>query len=145
MFEKRHHPLLPLADFIRRLGWYFAVAVAFVIASLAIGMAGYRYFEGQSWPDAFLNSAMLLGAMGPVGSPTTTGGKIFAGCYALYCGLGAIFVLALLATPIAHRLLHVFHADPDDAARDGGDPSRDPRDPRQATRSLESNRIIESS
>jgi len=29
-------------------------------------MAGYRLYENMSWPDAFLNAAMLLGGMGPV-------------------------------------------------------------------------------
>ena len=117
MFEPQSHPVLTRGAFLWRLAKYCAAALAFVAFSLAAGMAGYRYFEHQSWVDAFLNAAMLLGAMGPVGSPTTDAGKIFAGCYALYCGLGAIFVLALLATPIAHRLLHMFHADPDEDER----------------------------
>ncbi len=75
-------------------------------------MIGYRVLEGQTWVDAFLNAAMLLGAMGPASSPQTTAGKIFAGCYALYCGLVFLFIAGLLFTPIAHRLLHMFHADP---------------------------------
>jgi hypothetical protein len=53
--------------------------------------------------------------MGPLSEPKTDAGKIFAGCYALYCGLVFIFIAGLLVTPIAHRLLHVFHADPDDS------------------------------
>ncbi len=36
-----------------------------VVGSLLIGMAGYEYFEGLAWRDAFLNAAMLLGGMGP--------------------------------------------------------------------------------
>ena len=50
-------------------------------------MAGYAYFENLSWRDAFLNSAMLMGGMGPVDAPHTDGGKVFAGLYALYAGL----------------------------------------------------------
>ena len=97
-----------------RLARYAAAAFLFAVASLLAGMLGYRYFEGQSWPEAFLNASMLLAAMGPVGEPKTEAGKIFAGCYALYCGLAFLFIAGLLVTPIAHRLLHLFHTDPDD-------------------------------
>ena len=54
-----------------------------MLASLLVGMAGYRYYERLPWLDAFLNAAMLLGGMGPVEDPQTAGGKLFAGLYAL--------------------------------------------------------------
>lgn len=57
-------------------------------------MAGYVYFERLSWLDAFLNAAMLLGGMGPVESPVTHGGKLFAGVDALYAGM-VVLVVAL--------------------------------------------------
>jgi hypothetical protein len=76
---------------------------------VAIGMVGYAYFEHLPWLDAFLNSAMLLGGMGPVDAPRTSGGKLFAGLYALYAGLVFIAAAALMFTPILHRLLHRFH------------------------------------
>ena len=41
-------------------------------------------------------------------------GKIFAGCYAIDCGLVFLFIAGLLVTPVAHRLLHLFHADPNE-------------------------------
>lgn len=66
-------------------------------------------FEGLRWRDAFLNSAMLLGGMGPVDDPVTDGGKLFAGIYALYAGLFFIFLLALMLAPVVHRILHRFH------------------------------------
>jgi hypothetical protein len=50
-------------------------------------MVGYHALEGYSWVDSFLNAAMLMGGMGPVGSLHTDAGKVFAGVYALYCGL----------------------------------------------------------
>ncbi len=61
--------------------------------------------------DAFLNSAMLLGGMGPVNLPQTEGGKLFAGIYALYAGLVFIVTAALVFTPILHRVIHHFHWD----------------------------------
>src|SRR5207302_707682 len=72
-------------------------------ASLGIGIAGYEYFEGLAWRDAFLNSAMLLGGMGPVDAPKTDGGKLFAGLYALFCGLVVIISVSVVLAPVVHR------------------------------------------
>jgi len=74
-------------------------------------MAGYAHFEGLGWRDAFLNAAMLMGGMGPVESPQTEGGKLFAGFYALYAGLVFIVVTGIILAPLIHRLLHRFHWD----------------------------------
>jgi len=67
------------------------------------------YFERMPWRDAFLNSAMLLGGMGPVDSPKSDGGKLFAGCYALYAGLVFLVSVGVVLVPVMHRLLHRFH------------------------------------
>jgi hypothetical protein len=84
--------------------------VAILLAlSLGAGMLGYASFEQLPWMDAFLNSAMLLGGMGPVNPPKTEAGKLFAGLYALYAGLIFIVSAALLFTPIVHRIIHHFH------------------------------------
>ncbi|MEO8498139.1 MAG: hypothetical protein ABI614_23990 [Planctomycetota bacterium] len=112
MLERPHEPLLSIREFRLRFAHYLVAAALLGGLSLAIGMLGYRHFENQSWPDAFLNAAMLLGAMGSASAPQTTGGKIFAGCYALYRGLKFLFIAGLLVTPIPHRFLHIFHADP---------------------------------
>ena len=82
-----------------------------VAGSLGVGMAGYHGFEQLSWLDAFLNAAMLLGGMGPVESPKTEGGKLFAGLYALYCGLVVLVVAGIVLAPVAHRILHRFHLE----------------------------------
>jgi hypothetical protein len=84
-------------------------ASALVAGSLAMGMAGYAHYENLPWRDGFLNSAMLLGGMGPVDPPRTDGGKMFAGLYALYAGLVFIVAAATVAAPVLHRLLHKFH------------------------------------
>lgn len=109
MYESRHQPPLPRPAFLARLARHLALALALLAASLALGMAGYMFFEGLTGVDAFLNSAMLLGGMGPVNAPQTTAGKLFAGFYALYAGLVFIVSAALLFTPLLHRLLHRFH------------------------------------
>jgi hypothetical protein len=89
-----------------------SVALALLGGSLAIGMFGYHQFEQLSWLDAFLNAAMLLGGMGPVETPETSAGKLFAGVYALYAGIVFIATAAVIFTPVAHRILHKFHWDP---------------------------------
>lgn len=109
MYESRTHAPLSRHHFGRRLLLHFLGASVLVLGSLAIGMAGYAYFEYLPWRDAFLNAAMLLGGMGPVESPSTSGGKIFAGLYALYAGLVFLVAAAILVAPVVHRLLHKFH------------------------------------
>ena len=84
-------------------------AASLVAVSLGLGMAGYAYFEHLGWLDAFLNSAMLLGGMGPVNNPQTGGGKLFAGLYALYSGLVFLVTVSVVLAPLLHRALHVFH------------------------------------
>lgn len=114
MYESRKHPLLPRPHFLRRLALHVAGALGLLLASLLIGMAGYGYFEDLGWRDGFLNSAMLLGGMGPVDAPKTDGGKLFAGFYALYAGLVFIVAASLVFIPVLHRLLHTFHLDEKD-------------------------------
>jgi hypothetical protein len=111
VYEHRTQPLLSTREFFVRLSRHGAVAVAVLAFSLFLGMAGYHLFEKLSWLDAFLNSAMLLGGMGPVDPPKTAAGKLFAGGYALYAGLVFITVAAIVGTPLFHRILHRFHAD----------------------------------
>lgn len=109
MYERRATRPIPMRRFVRRLAGHVAVALALVAFSLALGMAGYSSFEHLAWRDAFLNSAMLLGGMGPVDPPRTDGGKVFAGAYALYCGLVFLVAVGIVLAPLLHRLLHRFH------------------------------------
>lgn len=109
MYESRQHRPVSRAHFIRRLARHVALAMGIVGVSLVAGMAGYVWFEGLAWDDAFVNSAMLLGGMGPVNAPQTHAGKIFAGLYALYAGLVFLISAGIVAAPVVHRLLHRFH------------------------------------
>lgn len=111
VYEARHQPPLTRARFARRLLGHSAVVIGLIGLSLALGMSGYILFEHLPWTDAFLNAAMLLGGMGPVHLPQTEGGKLFAGCFALYAGLVFIVIAALLVSPVLHRVLHRFHWD----------------------------------
>jgi len=64
---------------------------------------------------------MILGGMGPYSEPTTNGGKIFAGLYAIYCGLLLIGVTGLILAPVFHRVMHQLHL-PDDGEASGDKP-----------------------
>jgi hypothetical protein len=111
MFESGKEAPLARPLFWRRLFRHAAIALGLIVASLGLGMAGYCGFENLGLLDAFLNSAMLLGGMGPVNAPVTPAGKLFAGVFALYAGLVFIVTAALLFTPLLHRLMHRFHWD----------------------------------
>src|SRR5262245_53001241 len=106
MFEHRAQPLISRQRFITRMARMSGVAAGLIALSLLIGMLGYRYLVDTSWIDAFLNASMLLGGMGPVTTPDTAVGKLFAGLYALYCGLIVVVTAGLLLAPVAHRMLH---------------------------------------
>ncbi len=124
MYEHPAQPLLSTREFFIRLSRHGAIAVGVLAFSLFLGMVGYHLFEKLPWIDAFLNSAMLLGGMGPVDPPKPEAGKLFAGSYALYAGLVFITVAAIVGTPLFHRILHHFHADAVDEK--GGKAKRKP-------------------
>jgi hypothetical protein len=109
MYERHYQRPIPRHHFVRRLILHFLGALALVIFSLFVGMIGYQYYEDLPWRDAFLNSAMLLGGMGPVNFPQTDGGKLFAGFYALYAGLVFLIAAGLIVAPALHRMMHLFH------------------------------------
>jgi hypothetical protein len=111
MYESKTQAPLPHASFLKRLLFHALLALGVLFASLGVGIIGYSKFERLSLLDAFLNSAMLLGGMGPLNPPATPAGKLFAGLYALYAGLVFIVTAALVFTPIVHRVLHKFHWD----------------------------------
>ena len=112
--EKRHHKLASPEVFSQRLLRHGFVALATIIAALAIGMAGYMGFEGMGFIDAFVISAMILSGMGPMGVLQQDSAKIFAGIYAIVCGLLIFAIAGLMLVPVFHRILHDFHVDDDD-------------------------------
>src|SRR6266566_294770 len=110
-FERRHQRLISRRRFADRM--VKAVGLWFILAAvgLAIGMAGYATFEGMSLADAYVNAAMILSGMGPMGELKTTAGKMFAGSYAIFSGLVIVIATGFLLAPIFHRVLHHFHVE----------------------------------
>lgn len=111
MYEPKDTPPISTRYFARRVFWHFCLSQVLVLVSLVVGMAGFHFTEGIGWLDSFLESAMLLGGMGPTYIPTSEAGKLFAGLYALYCGLVFIVVAGLIIAPVVHRVLHRLHWD----------------------------------
>lgn len=114
MFERKHQKLASTSVFIRRLLVYFGVAILLILSALFIGVAGYHWIAGLNWIDSLLNASMLLGGMGPVNQLNSTGAKIFASVYALFSGLVFIGIMAIVLSPIVHRILHDFHIAEED-------------------------------
>ena len=111
MFEHRNKHLLPRKEYYRRIVRHAALGFTVIVAALGLGMTGYHIFEKLPWIDAFVNAAMILSGMGPVATLQTNGGKIFAGCYALFSGLALIAILGIIFAPVVHRSLHKFHLE----------------------------------
>lgn len=120
MFERRQQPLISRIEFLRRQLNFTLIALAIIIGSLLVGILGYHFLEGMSWVDALLNSAMILGGMGPVNPLTTVAGKIFASFYALYSGVVFLVVAGIIFAPIFHRILHHFHLEAEEESPQKG-------------------------
>lgn len=111
-YERMSQPLLPRRRFLRRLALSSSIGLGLIGASLLVGMAGYHWLVALSWVDAYENAAMILSGMGPVATPETWAGKVFAGTYALYSGIALLATTAVVFAPVVHRFLHYVHADP---------------------------------
>ena len=113
MFEHFRQPLLPSRLFFRRMLMSVAFSFALIIVTLVLGAAAFRISEGYSWIDSFLNAVMIMTGVGTVGSINTSLGKVLTGVYALVSTLIFFTVLAIIFTPLLHRLMHKFHIDLD--------------------------------
>lgn len=108
-FESKFHPLASRRVFYRRQARNVLWSTALIVIWLIIGMAGYMGFEGMTIINAFVNAAMILSGMGPIGTLGTDGGKIFAGVYAIFSGIFVFGIAGLALLPVFHRMLHHFH------------------------------------
>ena len=112
-YEHMSQPVAEWPRFMRRQLRSLALGLALIAVSLLAGMFGYHRLVGLGWVDAYENAAMILSGMGPVATPATTAGKVFAGSYALYSGIAVLAFAGVTAAPLVHRFLHRMHADPE--------------------------------
>jgi hypothetical protein len=110
-FEHRRQRLLSRRRFASRMLKVIALWCMLAFVGLAIGMAGYAGLEGMSLTDSYVNAAMILSGMGPMGELKTAAGKIFAGSYAIFSGLLLVIATGFVLAPIFHRVLHHFHVE----------------------------------
>jgi hypothetical protein len=110
-FERRGQKVIPRFAFATRMARAIGLWFVLTLAGLLIGMAGYMATEGMGLADAFVNAAMILSGMGPVGELHSTAGKVFAGFYAIFSGLVIVIATGFVLAPIFHRVLHHFHVE----------------------------------
>ena len=113
-FEHHGQPVASRRKFLARMFVAIGLWMVLTLIGLAIGIAGYAAFEGMSFIDAYVNAAMILSGMGPLGELKTTAGKVFAGSYAIFSGLIIVIATGFVLAPIFHRILHRFHVETKD-------------------------------
>ncbi len=64
MYENKHQQVISHQQFMRRLRLHLWVALVLLIASLAIGMVGYKVLEQLSWTDGFFELSHAIGRDG---------------------------------------------------------------------------------
>jgi len=116
MFEHYRQPLLPRRAFYFRLLRSIGVSLLLLVAIVIIGAVGFRLIERFTWIDAALNCVLIMTGVGTVGIINTPAGKIFTGIYSVISTLIFFTILAIIFTPLLHRLMHKFHLDIDKRA-----------------------------
>jgi len=116
--EHHRQDVVPLPQFLLRLGRYGLFAMALIIFSLLIGITGYHFFGRLNLLDSFHMASMILTGMGPVAEMSSNGAKIFSSLYALYSGVAFLSITAVFFAPIIHRLLHILHVEKGDAEKE---------------------------
>lgn len=113
-FEHVSQKVVSRRVFRRRLALNALVALALIVAAIGVGMLGYMVLGHMNAVDAFESSAMILSGMGPVGDLDNAPAKIFAGIYAIVCGLLIFAIAGIVLAPIFHRILHRLHMQDDE-------------------------------
>lgn len=115
MSTLKKHKLAPKHVFYRRLWRNALFGLACMLASLGIGVLGYKMTIPEfDWYDSLLNASMILSGMGPMVDEKivlTHGAKVFASVYALFSGVTFITTIGILIAPIAHRFFHRLHLE----------------------------------
>jgi hypothetical protein len=109
--NRKPKELLPVALFLRRVTLTLTAAAVILGIALAIGVVGYHVIADLPWIDAVLNATMILTGMGPVAVMQTPSAKLFASAYALFSGVVFLSSIAVVLSPVFHRILHKFHID----------------------------------
>ena len=109
--EKHKEKVAPMQLFLFRVFRYALVALAMIVVSMGIGMAGYAYFADLGLVDSLYMASMILTGMGPVSDMPNDAAKVFSSFYALYSGVAFLSMTAVFFAPIIHRVLHILHVE----------------------------------
>ena len=112
-FEHRKQKVVPMPQFLKRMGRYGLVAAMLIFFSVSLGTIGYHHFGQLNWIDSFHMASMILTGMGPVAEMETDGAKLFSSFFALYSGVAFLSITAVFFAPIVHRFLHILHVETD--------------------------------
>ena len=108
----RVRPLAPRPVVFRRILKNATLVAVLVTAALAVGAAGYHYFNDLPWLDAALDASMILTGMGPVNPIVRlAAAKVFAIFYSLFSGVFFLTMVAVLLAPMVHRFLPPLHLE----------------------------------
>jgi hypothetical protein len=113
-YENSRQPLLARNIYLRRLVYTGLITISILAIWVIIGMIGYHFLDDLPWIDAFVNTGMLVGGMGPINILTNPPAKIFAGFYAILSGVLFLSAFAVMMAPIFHRFIHKFHLETDE-------------------------------
>lgn len=114
MYETKNQPLLPARHFTRRMLMHLLYALLLMLATVLIGVLAHLWLEPITWHDAVLNTALIVGGIGPYIVPESIAGKVFLAAYGMFIGLVFVATLGLILAPLAHRIIHKFHLDDED-------------------------------
>lgn len=115
MYESKRQPLLSRRHFAHRIAIHVLYALLVLAATVVVGVAAHIWLEPVNWHDAVLNTALIVGGIGPYIVPATPIGKLFFAAYSMFVGLVFVATLGIILAPLAHRIIHKFHLDEDDA------------------------------
>ncbi|NYT70114.1 two pore domain potassium channel family protein [Pusillimonas noertemannii] len=114
MYESKNQPLLPRMRFLRRTAVHVLYALAIMAATVVIGVAAHVSLEPVHWHEALLNTALIVGGIGPYIVPETAAGKLFFALYSMFVGLVFVGTMGIILAPLVHRIVHRFHLDEED-------------------------------
>lgn len=114
MYERKGDKLLTWPKFARRMALSFGLTLAIVAVSLLAGVLGYHFIAGLPWIDSLLNASMILTGMGPVDPMRDNASKLFASAYAVFSGVVFLSAVAIVLSPVFHRIVHAFHIGEDE-------------------------------
>jgi hypothetical protein len=114
-YEHKSEKLATVKTYRKRVRGNFVLAALIITSSLLLGIIGYKITIPEfDWYDSLLNASMILSGMGPVIDANivlTPAAKVFASCYALFCGVTFLTAFSILIAPVIHRFFHKLHVE----------------------------------